>query len=199
MARRAQRLPPEARRGEILQAALVRFSQAGYHDTTIDDIAEQAGLSKGAVYWHFRGKRELFLGLIDDIVRGLEGQLAAPDPGASGRKRLEHICAIMLGADPGAPGMARLQAEFVAHATRDEELRQRLAGLFTGALQPVVDAVAHGVATGEFREVDPTHAALGMLAALDGLQMYQLLRPDLEVNRIWRDVVELMIRGLEVH
>jgi hypothetical protein len=105
----------------------------------------------------------------------------------------------VLGADPGAPGMARLQAEFVAHAARDEELRERLQGLFGGALQPIVDAVAHGIATGEFRPVDPVHVAAAMMAALDGLQMHQLLTPELEVNGIWRETVELMIRGLEAH
>jgi hypothetical protein len=87
----------------------------------------------------------------------------------------------------------------VAHAARDEELRERLAGLFTGALQSAVDAVAHGIETGEFRAADPEHVALGMLATIDGLQVHQVLRPDLEVNRIWRDSVELMIRGLEAH
>ena len=199
MARRAQRLPAEARRSEIVDAATVCFGRSGYHETTIDDIAEQAGLSKGAVYWHFTGKRELFLALVDDFVRGIEGQLADPEPAASARERVEHICEIMLGADPGGPGMARLQAELVAHASRDEEFRERLSGLLTGALQPLVAALAHGVETGEFRRVDPEHVATAMLATLDGLQVHQLLRPELEVNRIWREAVELLIRGLEAH
>ena len=46
--------------------------------------------------------------------------------------------------------------------------------------------------------VDPETVAYGMLATLDGLQVHQLLRPDLEVNRIWRESIELIVRGLEV-
>ena len=61
MARRGPRVSTEARREEILKAAYTCFSRGGYHATTIDDIALEAGLSKGAVYWHFEGKWELFL------------------------------------------------------------------------------------------------------------------------------------------
>ena len=65
MARRAVRRKPEISRGEILDAALACFSARGYHETSVDDIATRAGLSKGAIYWHFEGKRELFLALVD--------------------------------------------------------------------------------------------------------------------------------------
>ena len=65
MAGRAARRTPEISRGEILDAALACFTARGYHETSIDDIAARAGLSKGAIYWHFAGKRALFLALID--------------------------------------------------------------------------------------------------------------------------------------
>ena len=60
----APKLKPETleeRRAQILQAASTCFSRKGYHQTTMDDIVEEAGLSKGGVYWHFSSKKELFL------------------------------------------------------------------------------------------------------------------------------------------
>ena len=58
---RPRRRAPEASRDAILDAALRCFAKRGYHETSVDDIAERARLSKGAIYWHFAGKRELFL------------------------------------------------------------------------------------------------------------------------------------------
>jgi hypothetical protein len=130
-------------------------------------------------------------------MRGLEEQLALPHPEMTARQRLEHACEIVLASNPGGPGMAELQAEFVAHAAREPELRKRFAGMGQGAVRFVVDAVAHGVATGEFRSVDPEQVALAMFASLDGLQVHQVLRPELDVNALWRATVELLIRGME--
>jgi AcrR family transcriptional regulator len=73
MVRKISRASPHVRRVEILGAARGCFSEAGYHRTRVDEIAERAGLSKGSVYWHFAGKREIFLALFD---RQLEELLA---------------------------------------------------------------------------------------------------------------------------
>ena len=49
---------------QILEAALRCFSQKGYHEATMDDLAREAGLSKGSLYWHFKSKAEVFAGLL---------------------------------------------------------------------------------------------------------------------------------------
>lgn len=48
------------RKEEILQAALKCFSEKGYHDTGMDNIIREFGLSKGAIYWYFKSKRDIF-------------------------------------------------------------------------------------------------------------------------------------------
>ncbi len=53
---------------EILDAALAVFSEYGYHEARIEDIAERAGVGKGTVYLYFPGKRELFQALIKRIT-----------------------------------------------------------------------------------------------------------------------------------
>jgi len=198
MARRGARVTPEARREAILKAAHACFSRGGFHATTIDDIALDAGLSKGAVYWHFEGKWELFVALLDGILRSLEEQLVLPRERMTGRERIEHACRVILGSNPGGPGMAELQAEFMAHAARDAEVRRRFAGMGQRTIQFLVDAVEHGVEAGEFRAVGAESVAFAILASLDGLQVHQLLRPELDVNRVWQETVDQLIRGMEV-
>jgi AcrR family transcriptional regulator len=56
---------PEERPRELLEAALAVFSQRGYRNTRLDDVAEAAGVTKGAIYHYFDTKEELLLSVID--------------------------------------------------------------------------------------------------------------------------------------
>jgi AcrR family transcriptional regulator len=70
-ARRAGRLPRNARRRQLLDAALAVFTTQGYHAAAMDDIAERAGVSKPVLYQHFPGKRDLYLALLDESAEAL--------------------------------------------------------------------------------------------------------------------------------
>jgi AcrR family transcriptional regulator len=59
-----RRLPPEVRRDEILAAALAVFSELGFGRATLNDVAERAGVTKGAVYHYFESKEQLFIALL---------------------------------------------------------------------------------------------------------------------------------------
>jgi len=59
------RLPRDQRRAQLIDVALEVFAENGYAQTTMDDIAEQAAVSKPVLYQHFKNKRDLFLTLID--------------------------------------------------------------------------------------------------------------------------------------
>ena len=61
--------PQRARRAQLLDAALEVFVAQGYHAAAMDDIAERAGVSKPVLYQHFPGKLELYLALLDTVLR----------------------------------------------------------------------------------------------------------------------------------
>jgi AcrR family transcriptional regulator len=72
----------QARRAEIMRAAEALFSERGFHEVTMEAIAERAELSKGAVYLYFCSKEELFFTLIretaHDFLAALESAIAEP-------------------------------------------------------------------------------------------------------------------------
>ena len=68
---RPVRLPRSARRKQLLEAAQQVFVARGYHAAAMDEIAEQAGVSKPVLYQHFPGKLELYLALLDTHVDAL--------------------------------------------------------------------------------------------------------------------------------
>src|SRR3954471_23566828 len=71
------RLSATARREQLLDVALQVFARAGYHDTSMNDVAEAAGVTKHVLYQHFESKRELFQALLDAIGGRMLGAITA--------------------------------------------------------------------------------------------------------------------------
>ena len=61
------RLSATARREQLLEVALEVFARAGYHATSMNEVAEAAGVTKPVLYQHFESKRELYQALLDDV------------------------------------------------------------------------------------------------------------------------------------
>lgn len=59
---------PEATRGKILEAALDLFHQRTFNGTSINEIVERAGITKGALFHHFKGKYELGYAVVDELL-----------------------------------------------------------------------------------------------------------------------------------
>ena len=76
-----RRLPADQRREQLLQVALRQFGERGFRATTMDDVAEAAGVTKPLVYQHFRSKRDLYLELVDNVTK----ELLAAVQGAAAR------------------------------------------------------------------------------------------------------------------
>ena len=65
--RQSPKLPPEERREQLLCAAKKLFVKKGYRGTTTDEIARKAGLTKGALYYHFRKKEDILYALVQQM------------------------------------------------------------------------------------------------------------------------------------
>src|SRR2546427_11992467 len=82
---RAARAEQRDGREALLEAALEVFAERGYRDSSVDEIAERAGYSKGAVYWHFSSKDDLFFALLEERIDRPWGQtidlLESAEPG----------------------------------------------------------------------------------------------------------------------
>src|ERR1051325_6855015 len=82
----------EQPRGELVSIAIDCFSRLGYQGTSIDRIARAAGVTKGAVYYHFRDKEELLFEAVKDRVGGFERQvLEEVKSGQDALERLRHV------------------------------------------------------------------------------------------------------------
>ncbi len=187
----------ERTRAELVEAARAVFLRRGFHAASLEEIAEQAGYTKGAVYSNFVGKDALFLAVLDDHF---QRRAAAYEEIVLDHEEIEDayrgVARFWRDANEREPEWARLVAEFLVHASRQEPLRRaasevRERGLDTIAV--VVEAVAerHGAEfTLPIRDVVRGSGALNR-----GLAIEQLLDPDLP-GEVFEEMHVAYMRGL---
>lgn len=82
MARKTKEQAQQTRE-DILRGALNVFSEKGFSHTTLNDIAKRIGMTRGAIYWHFKDKQDLLIELMDAVHEREEEMLAQKDSNAS--------------------------------------------------------------------------------------------------------------------
>src|ERR1700735_2477696 len=86
-----RRLTAEQRRQQLVAVALQLFADHGYRATTMDDVAEAAGVTKPLLYQHFSSKRALYLELVDSVPHELLPAVGEPTASADGpRQQVEQ-------------------------------------------------------------------------------------------------------------
>lgn len=118
-----------ATRAKLLQAAATVYSAHGFAGATLDDVAEEAGLTKGAVYGHFGSKDNLLVALMEEYLAAeIAEQVALFDRDETTWKRPLAGSDQWMNELDAAPEAFRLLIEFWLAAGRDEQLRERFAG-----------------------------------------------------------------------
>ena len=185
------------RRQQILKAARSVFIEKGCMAARMQDVAERAALSKGAVYFYFSSKKELFDALVEEEYRTTMGILeaAAQDPRPAavrfvelGARYLEYFAAL-----EAPPRFFLLMIEM---ATRDAGVRARVTDIHAQFVSRVEALIAAGIEEGSFREVDPTTASLMLKALIDGLAGQSAVGIKLDVARLSTDGIRLVMQGL---
>ena len=169
----------EERKQQILQAATRIFVSKGLEAARMEEIAQEAGLSVGGVYWYFKSKEAIIHALLHEMfavdLRGLRDLLAAD---GSVRERLTIYARD--GLAPAAEQSA-LSNELYSLATRDDAAQAQVVA-YLGEFQRLLAAmIQQGIDRGELRPVAPMTAALTLIAAYEGfaeLAMLGLLQPD---------------------
>ena len=189
---------PEAeRRAQIMRAARSLFVERGFLNTRMEDVAKRAQLSKGAVYFYFGSKRDLFHALVDDehsnTVAFLEE--AATDK-RTGPEKLIDVGIRYLDYFAGLKSPPRFFMIMNEMAIRDEEIRARVTEIHERFVAEVAKLIGEGIEAGSFRALDPVSSAMMLKAFIDGLagQAAVGIRPD--VRRLSKDGVRLILEGL---
>ena len=163
----------------LLDAARRVFLERGYYAATLDQIADEAGFSKGAVYSRFASKADMFLALLEDRIAERAGQNADLAGQLAGTGNFAAILEVADQAERGAPGWRLLVTEFRIHAARDPELNRRYAALHSRAVDGVARTIAAVSKEGAGSLAVPPRRLAELLLAIDtGRALEQLTDPD---------------------
>jgi TetR/AcrR family transcriptional regulator len=184
----------EARRLEILHAAARVFRRRGIAAAGMRDIAEEAGLSPGNLYYYFEGKDELLLFCQE---RTLEHMLAALDAAkAVGQSCAEQLRAVLRAhvhalLDEMEGATAHLELDSLPEALRAPMIRKR--DRYERALRALV---AQGVQRGEFSACDAALVTRAMLGAVNWTARW--FRPDgaQSADEVARNISAYLVKGL---
>src|SRR5437588_7439651 len=169
----------EERREQILDAAGAVFARMGVHDSRMDDIVEQADLSKGALYWYFKSKEDLVTAFIERLfargVRDLKQFLQSDQPFAT---RMLAISSYVAADIRGLSKQRGIALEYYALAARDARVRRRVRGYLEEFIELFTAMIRQAIERGECRPVDPRKTAVTMQATYEGLTLLWMIEPN---------------------
>jgi AcrR family transcriptional regulator len=157
------------RKQEIRAAAMRCFVRRGYSGTRLSDIAREAGMSKGGLYFHYRAKEELFADILETQLDTLRTRWSF-DPVAdeSPDRTLQRLVVAHLRSMESDPDEVRLYNLLLTLAPRDPVFRRRLAHVIDLSLGLYAEVLERGIREGVFTPADPRAMAKVVLATVQG-------------------------------
>ena len=186
-------------KNRIMDAALQVFVSKGYSDTRMDDIVEMSGLSKGAIYHHYKSKKDLFISLIEhwenfsfpnifdkdlDKISSADALRAIVNDIVITFKKNKHVF------------LAEL--EFWSLANHDEDVRLKTKSLYVKLLNLFKNIIVKGVDRGEFKNIDKNIGALSIMTSIQGVIWFSIFEESkLSAEIYLNEVIEFIIKGFE--
>jgi TetR/AcrR family acrAB operon transcriptional repressor len=193
--------PASDTRQRIIASAATVFARKGYHGASLDQVAADAGLTKGAVYWHFQSKSDLFLALLDarfqrdmsEMAVKVDAAHSQPDPFDSLKLVLLQL-ADKIESDRDWP---RLFLEFLGHA-REDAVHQRIGAIYRQSYawsQTLLDDLRQRGRCNQ--HADSFVASVFWGALVDGLVLAWLANPQLiDLKQLMPQIAELVWQGV---
>jgi AcrR family transcriptional regulator len=188
----------ERTRSDLVAAARRVFERHGFHRASLEQIAEEAGYTKGAVYSNFTGKDELFLAVLDEHIAGRVPVYERIVLGEeSFEDALRAIARHLVALGEEDPAWTPLLVEFWTHASHHAELRSEVAARNERQLEAVAALLAelaerHGMAyrlpTAEF--------VRGSAALARGMGLERLVDPALPLGELFEQMFVAYCTGL---
>lgn len=185
------RLPAQLRRQQLILTATRVFARSGFHETSMNDVAEEAGVTKPVLYQHFASKRDLYHAVIADVgLRLNESVMKVASSAESPREAVElgfRAYVNFVEEDPDGfvvlfGGSSREDKEWAAIAARVE--------------QSVADSIAALLAAEGMSEPHRQAVAHGVVGLAEGMVRYWKRNPSLDREELTRDLSTLVWAGL---
>lgn len=180
-------------RQRLLEAAREVFLEQGFHATTVDQIAEAAGFTKGAVYSAFDSKADIFLALYEERVHRRAGEYLRLAEGLGAEAQARAAVQEWVGVLRRDRDWSLVLIEFWAYVARDDKLRERFAWLHSTVREALAEAFQTAADRSGRRLAAPSELlAMASMALANGFALEGFLQPDVASGDQFETVAMLM-------
>ena len=189
----------DIRKDQIMTAAQVVVASKGYDQTRMDDIVEKAQLSKGAIYWYYKSKKDIYLSLIDYWFNEYSaGVLKSLEDKDSSSEQLKSLFEYFVDQFDQNPDTFKIMVEFWRTSGLDVDFNNKLQEIYSQFLEYIIDIIKNGINGGEFKEVDPRITALSILINIEGIHWFTLFdKSGVEAHEYINTISNFILNGLK--
>jgi len=189
----------DKRKDQILDAALSVIVEHGYDRSRMDDIVQSSQLSKGAIYWYYKSKKEVYLSLVDYWVKRYNaGFIDNLEQHHTASEQLKGLFDYFIDQYETDPTAFKILVEFWSLSGRDKDFNKKLQRVYSDFLEYVVHIIQKGVDSGEFRNVDPRITSLSILINIEGINWFTLFeKSGVDAHEYIETISEFIIAGVK--
>ena len=189
----------DIRKDQIMNAAQVVVASKGYDQARMDDIVEKAQLSKGAIYWYYKSKKDIYLSLIDYWFNEYSaGVLKSLEDKDSSSEQLKSLFEYFVDQFDQNPDTFKIMVEFWRTSGLDVDFNNKLQEIYSQFLEYIIDIIKNGIESGEFKEVDPRITALSILINIEGIHWFTLFdKSGVEAHEYINTISNFILNGLK--
>jgi len=185
----------------IKTAALKLFSEKGFHSTSTRDICEEAGVSKGTLYWYWKSKEEIAFVLVSEMLgRFLTVIQGIRDEAAPVEEKLKRLSVAIAEVYYEETPYLRLLWKFRAdrHYIFSPGYTERVITYYVQMRKALEEIIAQGVQSGELRKVDPKQMAFMLLGITEGFELQWLENEeDFSIREALPAIIDMILPGLK--
>ena len=188
----------DERRPQIIEAAIRVFTRKGYRKTTMPEIAQEAGLSIGGVYWYFKSKDEIILDILGQCFQGDMANLdTLLNTGAPAEERMLSFIANYAESFKVYAWLNPIGIEFYGESAHDIRVRSFIQKYLKHYRQALVTFIEQGIQRGEFKAVNPVDVANAFLSLEEGLSLLLVADPEgVDWQKSFQTGAQLLLSGL---
>lgn len=190
-------------RNQILDTAERVFGVKGVSRTSLADIADAAGVTRGAIYWHFKNKADLFEAMIERVALPMEDMVraAADEAAEDPLERVRAACVYVLRKTAEDRRVRRVLEIAFFKCEIDEDIKQlvgRQMECRAEGMEMFQRALRNAIRRGQLpKSLDVRKATFGLMALVDGLLYNWLLKPNLlPLGKDAEYLIDLYLVGL---
>jgi AcrR family transcriptional regulator len=198
----AQRLTRKERqahtRERLMRSAASVAARRGLERASLDEVAEHAGFTKGAVYANFESKEDLFLAMVDAHFRARLDELdrilsTEDDPDRQAREAAEGF----VRAHSAEPEWQRLFFEFAIYAARNDQFRAKLVERYRALRERIAELLARRAKRlGIEPVIPPSDVAAMTFAMANGMALERMLEPEAVPDELFPEMMAVFFAGL---